>query len=227
MNKKLIIAIDGVVASGKGTLARLLAEKLGYIHIDSGALYRAVTYYALEKGLDTGDREGIVASLEEISIEFKKNTESGQNELWLGGECIEHLIRTPRVSDHVSEIGKIPEVRSFVNTIQRAHVEEGGIVIDGRDIGTVVLPEADLKIFLTADAEIRAERRFKEFQERGQEISFDEVLTSIQERDYADINREISPLKQASDAILVDSTHMTIPEVVDYAYNLALAKLSN
>lgn len=225
MEKKIIIAIDGVVASGKGTLARLVAQRLGYIHIDSGALYRAVTYFILEQGLSLTDDKEIIKNLKYISIEFRQNLESNQDELWLNGENIEHLIRTPHVTEKVSIVGKIPEVRKFVNNIQRSHVKKGGIVIDGRDIGTVVLPEADLKIFLTAEANVRAERRFREFQKSGQDISFDTVLQSIQERDFSDMNRSISPLKQAEDAVLVDSTNMTIPEVVDYVYDLALAKL--
>ena len=224
MTKKFAIAIDGVVASGKGTLAKLLAERLGYIHIDSGALYRAITLHILNSGIDAEDSSAVIDILPSITLSFEHNKETGKNEIVLNGKNVERDIRQMSVSEKVSPVAVIPEVRHFVTQIQRDHVEDG-IVIDGRDIGTVVLPDADLKIFLTADAEVRAKRRFKELQEKGDPVSYENVLENLQMRDHTDSTRKTSPLKQAEDAILIDSTHMPIPEVVETVYELAKERM--
>jgi cytidylate kinase len=223
----LVIAIDGVVASGKGTLARLLAEKLGYIHIDTGAMYRAVTFHLLEKEININDEVTVCSEIEKIDVSFEVNKETKVNEVFLNEESIESKIRNERISKNVPHVAHIPCVRVFARDHQRSYGEKGGIVLDGRDIGTVVFPGADLKIFLTADAEVRAKRRFDELVGKGQEASFEDILKDLNKRDEYDMSAKISPLKQAEDAILVDSTNMTIPEVVDYVYDLAQQKLKS
>lgn len=226
MKNKLAIAIDGVVASGKGTLAKLVAERLGYIHIDSGSLYRAITVYMLDKSISVTDTKTIIDSLADIKIEFEKSEDLVSKKILLNGQDVSSRIREMVVSEHVSYVAAIPEVRHFVTGIQRSFASSGGIVIDGRDIGTVVLPDAELKIFLVADPEVRAKRRFKELQQKGEtQVTYEEVLGNLRERDHLDSTREVSPLKQAEDGILLDSTNLTIPEVVDKVYNLAKDRL--
>jgi cytidylate kinase len=221
----LVVAIDGVVASGKGTLARMLAEKLGYIHIDTGAMYRAITFYLLEKEIDIENSDLVITMLPEISLEFKYNNNSGQNEIWLNGKNLEKDIRTERISKHVPVVAHIKEAREFTRHMQHGYADQGGIVLDGRDIGTIVFPDADLKIFLDADAEVRAKRRFDEMVQKGNPANLDQILEDLNSRDEYDRNAEYGKLTQADDAILIDSTHMTIPEVVDEAYRLAKEKL--
>ena len=213
--KKIVIAIDGFSSTGKSTVAKLLAKSLGYIYVDTGAMYRAVTFFALEKGFISNkevDREGLILELENIHITFKFNKELGFAEVFLNGRNIESDIRTLRVSQHVSHIAEISEVRRKLVQQQQLMGKDKGIVMDGRDIATVVFPDAELKIFMTASAETRATRRYKELLERGHNLSYDEVLQNVTSRDFIDTTREDSPLVKASDAIEFDNSEMTINE---------------
>ena len=208
--RKIIIAIDGYSSTGKSTVAKQLAEWLDYVYVDSGAMYRAITLYAMRNGYinsDHFDREGLIESLPKISIEFKKNPQ-GRPEVCLNGESVEKDIRTMEVSDLVSPVATIGAVRRKLVELQRSIGKGEGIVMDGRDIGTVVFPNADLKIFMQASAEVRAGRRFSELQERGDDVTFDEVLFNVKERDHIDTTRRDSPLVKAEDAIVVDNTEM-------------------
>ncbi|MFT5360067.1 MAG: cytidylate kinase [Candidatus Paceibacteria bacterium] len=225
MDKNLVIAIDGVVASGKGTLARLVAEKLGYIHIDTGSIFRAITLEVVRKKIDLEDVKSIVALLDTLRISFVFNGDYGRNEILLNGEHVESSIRNPDISKKVPIVAHISEVREFARSLQHKYAEKGGIVLDGRDIGTVVFPNADLKIFLDAEAAVRAKRRHKELQEKGQIANYRDILDDLNSRDSYDRAAKISPLKQADDAIFIDSTNMPIPEVVDMVYKLAKEKL--
>lgn len=212
MDKKLIIAIDGHASCGKSTFAKMIAKELGYIYIDSGAMYRAVTLHSLRKGLTgkTGtDREGIIKELPSISIRFSYNSNSGEYETFLNNENVEAEIRSIEVSGYVSEVSRIAEVRNRMVELQRKISTFRGIVMDGRDIGTVVFPDADIKIFLTASVEVRAMRRFLELREKGVEANLEDIKMNIEERDKIDSTREMSPLRQADDALLVDNTNMT------------------
>ncbi|MDH5442086.1 MAG: (d)CMP kinase [Candidatus Nomurabacteria bacterium] len=222
MNKHIIIAIDGVVGVGKGTLARLLAEKLRYVHIDSGAMYRAVTLHFLENSIDVNDTDAMVGELPNIDISFQVDPVTGANETWLNGENVEQKIRTQIISSRVPLVAQVPEIRKFLYTKQIEFGKDKGMVMEGRDIGTHIFPDAELKIFLTADADVRAQRRHQELLERGDDISLGQVLDSIKQRDKADMERAMSPLVKAEDAIEIDSTNMTIPQVVDRAYELAM-----
>jgi cytidylate kinase len=225
MDKNLVIAIDGVVASGKGTLARLVAEKLGYIHIDTGSIFRAITLEVVRKKIDLEDVKSIAALLDTLRISFVFNGDYGRNEILLNGEHVESSIRNPDISKKVPIVAHISEVREFARSLQHKYAEKGGIVLDGRDIGTVVFPNADLKIFLDAEAAVRAKRRHKELQEKGQIANYRDILDDLNSRDSYDRAAKISPLKQADDAIFIDSTNMPIPEVVDMVYKLAKEKL--
>lgn len=216
--KKIIIAIDGYSSTGKSTTAKAVAKALGYVYIDTGAMYRAVTYLALEKGfLSTQgvDIKPLMKALRHTEISFVYNPDLGFSELYLDGKNIEDNIRSIDVANWVSEIAKQPEVRTFLVNLQRKMGEEKGVVMDGRDIGTVVFPEAELKIFMTASEEVRAQRRFKELQTKGEKVSFEEVLANIKHRDHVDTTRKESPLRKADDAITIDNTHLTIEEQVD------------
>lgn len=214
--KKITIAIDGHSSCGKSTMAKQLAKNLGYIYVDTGAMYRMVTLYAMEHGLISDDNQINEAELKnqipEIGISFKFNTETGRPDAYLNGVLVEDKIRSIEVSNRVSPIAAIPFVREKMVDIQREMGKEKGIVMDGRDIGTTVFPDAELKIFVTASAEVRAQRRYKELQEKGMPADFDEILKNVQERDYIDSHREVSPLRQAEDAILLDNSNMTIDE---------------
>ena len=213
MSKKLIIAIDGYSSCGKSTFARAIAEELNYIYIDSGAMYRAVTLYYLRNnfvGKEQLDMEGILEKLKDIHIEFVYNPDKSEYETFLNSENVEREIRGIEVSSHVSKISMIPEVRSRMVELQRQIGVCKGIVMDGRDIGTVVFPDADLKIFMTATVEIRAQRRYDELKGKGVNVPFDEVINNIIARDITDENRDISPLKKADDAILLDNSKMTV-----------------
>jgi cytidylate kinase len=215
----LIIAVDGHSSCGKSTFAKAIAKRLGYRYIDSGAMYRAVTLFCLRKHLFHGenpDMENLLRLLPEIEISFEYNPARQENEIVLNGEFVEEAIREPEVAGKVSIISKIPEVRLRLVEIQRKLGEKGGIVMDGRDIGTVVFPQADIKIFLTASPEIRAQRRFKELREKGIDISFKEVLENILERDRIDSTRSVSPLKKAPDALLLDNSHMTVEQQMEW-----------
>jgi cytidylate kinase len=215
--KKIIIAVDGYSSTGKSTTAKAVAKALGYVYIDTGAMYRGVTYLALEKGLVSTqgvEIKPLMKALRHSKFNFVYNPALGFSELYLDGKNIEDNIRSIDVANWVSEIAKQPEVRTFLVNLQRKMGEEKGVVMDGRDIGTVVFPEAELKIFMTASEEVRAQRRFKELQTKGEKVSFEEVLANIQHRDHVDTTRKESPLKKADDAVIIDNTDLTIEEQV-------------
>lgn len=214
--KKITIAIDGHSSCGKSTMAKDLAKKIGYVYVDTGAMYRTVTLFALRNNLFEEDGAVKVDELEkrmdEIKISFKFNTETQRPDTYLNGELVEKEIRGMEVSNHVSPIAAIGFVREAMVTQQQRMGKKGGIVMDGRDIGTVVFPNAELKVFVTATAEVRAQRRYDELKGKGQEADYEEILKNVQERDYIDSHREVSPLRQAEDALLLDNSNMTIPE---------------
>lgn len=214
--KKIVIAIDGFSSCGKSTMAKDLAREIGYIYVDTGAMYRAVTLFAMRNALFEPDgkvkEEELKRLLPNVSIAFKKNTDTGLPETCLNGESVEREIRSLEVSQHVSPVAALPFVREKLVEQQQAMGNEKGIVMDGRDIGTVVFPDAELKIFVTASAEIRAERRFKELQAKGMDANFNDILKNVEQRDYIDTHRETSPLKQADDALVLDNSHLTIAE---------------
>ena len=214
--KKITIAIDGHSSCGKSTMAKDLARRVGYIYVDTGAMYRSVTLYALRNGLFNEDGSIKTCELEQqmpqIRITFQLNPETGRPDTYLNGECVEQTIRSLEVSNHVSPIAALPFVRTAMVAQQQAMGQDGGIVMDGRDIGTVVFPHAELKVFVTASAEVRAQRRYDELQQKGMPADYDDILRNVQERDYIDSHREVSPLRQADDALLLDNSHMTIPE---------------
>jgi cytidylate kinase len=213
--KKITIAIDGYSSCGKSTMAKDLAREIGYVYVDSGAMYRAVTLYALDNGIIQGeeiDEERLRAEMGNIEISFQFNPERGRPDTYLNGTCVEDRIRTLEVSNHVSPIATLGFVREEMVRQQQRMGQEGGIIMDGRDIGTTVFPNAELKIFVTASAEIRAQRRYDELTAKGEQCDFQEILRNVEERDYIDTHREISPLRQAPDAIVLDNSHMTIDE---------------
>ena len=212
---KITIAIDGHSSCGKSTMAKNLAKEIGYIYIDTGAMYRAVTLYALQNGMISGngiDTEALKAKMDQIMITFVLDPASGHPQTYLNGVCVEKEIRTMEVSHHVSHIAAMGFVREAMVSLQRLMGESKGVILDGRDIGTVVFPNAELKIFMTASVEVRAQRRFKEIQEAGGKETFDDVLKNLKERDHLDQTREVSPLRKADDALLLDNSHMSIPE---------------
>lgn len=214
--RKITIAIDGHSSCGKSTMAKDLARAIGYIYVDTGAMYRAVTLFALRNNLFDGDdnidEPRLAELLPEAHISFELNEETGRPDTYLNGECVEKEIRGMEVSSRVSQISAIGFVRECLVRQQQQMGAEKGVVMDGRDIGTVVFPDAELKIFVTASAEVRAERRYKELLGKGEEADYDEILRNVQERDYIDSHREVSPLRKADDAIELDNSHMTIPE---------------
>ena len=213
--KKITIAIDGFSSCGKSTMAKDLAREVGYIYIDSGAMYRAVTLYSIENGIFDGDvidTEKLKKAIKDIQISFRPNPETGRPDTYLNGVNVENKIRTMGVSSKVSPISALDFVREAMVAQQQAMGKEKGIVMDGRDIGTTVFPDAELKIFVTATPEIRAQRRFDELKAKGQEGSFEEILENVKQRDYIDQNREVSPLRKADDALLLDNSHMTISQ---------------
>ena len=212
---KIIIAIDGFSSCGKSTFAKSIAARLGYIFIDTGAMYRAVTLHALEHGaIRSGivDEEAVVRQLDEIAITFRFNPERGASDIYVNGDLVEGKIRTIEISNCVSAVSSIAEVRRKLVAMQQAMGRSKGVVMDGRDIGTVVFPDAELKIFMTADPKVRAERRYQELQAKGDTVSFDEVYDNVVKRDHADMSRAISPLRQADDAIVLDNSHMSVEE---------------
>ena len=213
---KIIVAIDGYSSCGKSTIAKALAKYAGYTYVDTGAMYRAIGLYTLRKGLtETAD---IIAALPQIQVGFIRV--DGAQHVTLNGEDVEHLIRTLEVGNRASEVSTIKEVRAFLVAQQQKMGDEKGIVMDGRDIGTVVFPKAELKLFLTASPEVRAQRRFDELVEKGEKPNFDEVLKDVNERDYRDTHRAESPLRQAADAIVVDNSNMTREEQMRVIYDL-------
>lgn len=214
--KKITIAIDGYSSCGKSTMAKDLAREVGYIYVDTGAMYRSVTLYAMRNGLFNTDGSINTGELEqkmgEINISFRLNSETGRPDTYLNGELVEKDIRTMEVSARVSPIAALPFVRKALVARQQAMGKEKGIIMDGRDIGTVVFPDAELKIFVTASAEVRAQRRYDELKAKGMPADFDDILKNVKERDYIDSHREVSPLRKADDAIELDNSNMTIAE---------------
>lgn len=215
-HQKIIVALDGHSSCGKSTYAKLIAAELGFSYIDTGSMYRAVTLTAMEAGLfdntDAPPLEKIEALLEDIELDLKHNPEKQRTEIWLNGRMVEDIIRSMEVSGHVSYIAAISAVRRKMVEYQRMLGELKGVVMDGRDIGTVVFPEAEIKIFLTASLEVRAERRYKELIEKGMKAELDEVKANLAKRDHIDSSRADSPLKQADDAILLDNSAMTLEQ---------------
>lgn len=213
--KKITIAIDGHSSCGKSTMAKDLARRIGYVYIDTGAMYRAVTLFAMRHNLIANGQVDAAKLQEEmgnIHISLRLNPETQRPDTYLNGECVEREIRTMEVSRHVSLIAALPFVRSAMVEMQHEMGKEKGVVMDGRDIGTVVFPHAELKIFVTASAEVRAQRRYDELTAKGEKCNYEEILENVKERDHIDSTRETSPLRQAEDAIVLDNTHMTIPE---------------
>ena len=213
--RKIVIAIDGYASCGKSTMAKELARKIGYVYIDSGAMYRAVTFYCIEQGLFDGgvlQVDVLHQRIDDIDISFTLNPDTGRPETLLNGRNVEREIRNMAVSDKVSYVAAVGFVRSKLVALQQALGKEKGIVMDGRDIGTVVFPDAELKIFLTASPEVRARRRVDELRAKGQEVSFDEVLHNVKERDRIDETRSVDPLRRADDAILLYNSYMTLAQ---------------
>ena len=213
--KKIIIAIDGFSSSGKSTMAKDLAKEVGYIYIDSGAMYRAVTLYSIENNILYGDRidtEKLKKAINDIQITFQLNTSTQRPETYLNGVNVENKIRSMEVSSKVSPISTLDFVREAMVAQQQEMGKSKGIVMDGRDIGTTVFPDAELKIFVTASPETRAQRRYEELLDKGQQVSYDEILKNVKERDFMDQNRNVSPLRQASDAVLLDNSHLSIAQ---------------
>lgn len=229
--KKIIIAIDGYSSTGKSTIAKRVANTLQYLYIDTGAMYRAVTFLALKRGFIsegkqtlTIDKDSLLIALKQSIICFEHNPELGVSEIYLNGQNIEKEIRGLSVASYVSEVAKIPEIRAYLVALQREMGREKGVVMDGRDIGTVVFPEAELKIFMTASEQIRAQRRFLELQQKGEVTTYEEVLQNIQKRDYEDTHRKESPLQKALEAIEIDNSSTTIEEVVHKIVSLVRDK---
>ena len=219
MNRKINIAIDGPSGAGKSTSARAAAEALGFIYVDTGALYRAVGVAALKRDIPTKDAKAVADMLPELAITLR--FENGEQKVYLNGEDVSKTIRLPEASMAASDVSALPAVRAFLLDLQKTLARENDCVMDGRDIGTVVLPEAQLKIYLTASAEERANRRYKELVQRGTPVEYEKLLAEIEQRDYNDSHRAISPLKPADDAVLIDSSHMPFEEVVAAVVALA------
>lgn len=218
-DRKIIIAIDGHSSCGKSTFAKAIAARLGYIFIDTGAMYRAVTLYALEHGaIPSGiaDEERIEAMLNNINIDFRFNPQRGASDIYVNGDLVESKIRTIEVSNCVSAVSSIGAVRQKLVAMQQEMGRKRGVVMDGRDIGTVVFPEAELKIYMTADPMVRAERRYKELTAKGDNVTLEEVYENVVSRDKADMSRAISPLRKADDAIVLDNSHMSVEEQMEW-----------
>jgi cytidylate kinase len=216
--KKIIIAVDGHSSCGKSTLSKEVAKKIGIGYVDTGAMYRSVTLYGMRKGIVSDDElrtEELVSRLGEISISFKFDQEKGRNTTYLNGENVEDEIRTIEVSRNVSKVSAIKEVRAKLTDWQRHAADEGSVIMDGRDIGTVVFPQADLKVFMTATAEVRAQRRYDELIGKGEPANYEEVLANVKERDEIDSTREVSPLRKADDALLLDNSNLSREEQYD------------
>jgi len=220
--KKIIITIDGWSSCGKSTLAKQLAKTLGYVYIDSGAMYRAITLYFLRNHIDWTDKKAVLTALNNIHIRFEYNPKSEQSEIILNDENVEYVIRDLVIAEKVSDVASIAEVRFFAVAQQKQLGKKRGIVMDGRDIGTTVFPKAAVKIFMTADISVRVERRFRELFEKNPNITIDEVKSNLEMRDYIDSNRKVSPLRKADDAVLLDNTN--INEATQLQYTLKLVK---
>ena len=221
--KRIIIAIDGHSSCGKSTFAKAIAARLGYIFIDTGAMYRAVTLYALENDIIVNgivDEERIKASLKDIDIDFRFNPQRGASDIYVNGDLAEGKIRTIEVSNCVSAVSSIAEVRSKLVAMQQLMGRKGGVVMDGRDIGTVVFPDAEIKIYMTADPMVRAERRFRELTAKGDRVTLQEVYDNVVSRDKADMSRAISPLRKADDAVILDNSYMSVEEQMTWFDNL-------
>lgn len=228
-SKKIVIAVDGFSSCGKSTFAKMVAAHLGYIFIDTGAMYRAVTLWAIEHGcVNNGilDEERLVANLEKIHIDFRFNPDRGASDIYVDGEWVEGKIRTITVSNLVSAVSAIGEVRARLVAMQQEMGRDKGVVMDGRDIGTVVFPNAELKIFMTADPEVRAERRYQELLAKGEEVSREEIVENILQRDHLDQTRAISPLRKADDAITLDNGGMTLEEEMAWFDEVFKSKVS-
>ncbi|OJU27399.1 MAG: cytidylate kinase [Sphingobacteriales bacterium 41-5] len=219
--KSIIIAIDGWSSCGKSTMAKQMAKELNYLYVDSGAMYRAITLYFLRQSVDFDKPKEIEKALAEIELDFRYNETSGQADMYLNDENVEYMIRDLIVAEKVSEVAAIKEVREFAVAAQQKMGEKKGVIMDGRDIGTVVFPKAELKIFMTADNAVRVERRFKEMIAKNPNVTIEEVAENIQMRDYIDSNREHSPLRQAEDAIVIDNTNLTREQQLKKALDLA------
>ena len=227
MNNKITIAVDGFSSTGKSTLAKALAKHLGYIYVDTGAMYRAVALFAMQNGYigkDFVDTQSLINSLPYIKLVFKYNPNLGFSEMYLNGDNVETEIRSIEVSNYVSKVAGIPEVRSKLVEQQHEMGKNKGVVMDGRDIGTVVFPEAEIKLFMSASAHTRAERRFKELQQKGDQVTFEEVFKNIEDRDYMDTHREDSPLVKAKDAIEFDNSNISKEEQFQKALKLISIK---
>jgi len=216
-SKKIIITIDGWSSCGKSTLAKQLAKELNYVYIDSGAMYRAITLYFIRHHIDWTIEASVEEALQHIRLEFVANHKTGETEMWLNGENVEYVIRDLVVAEKVSEVAAVKAVRSFAVARQQEMGKGKGIVMDGRDIGTVVFPRAELKIFMTADEKVRVQRRFKEMYEKNPNITLAEVKLNLSHRDYIDSHREVSPLRQAEDAIVLDNSHLTMKQQLEIA----------
>ena len=213
--KKIVIAIDGFSSCGKSTFAKAIAARLGYIFIDTGAMYRAVTLCAIRQGAvdeSSVNEQAVVALLDGVNVSFRFNAERGASDVYVNGECVESAIRTIEVSNCVSRISSIREVREKLVALQQQMGRDRGVVMDGRDIGTVVFPDAELKIFMTADPKVRAERRYAELTAKGDKVTMEEILENVISRDQADMTRAISPLRQAEDAVVLDNSYMSVEE---------------
>ncbi len=223
--KRISIAIDGPSGAGKSTMAKMLAKELGFVYVDTGAMYRAVGLYICRKGIDSKDRDSIVAELPEIvvTIEYK----DGEQRIILNGEDVSGFIRNELIGRYASDCSALPEVRAHLLMLQRNMREKADIIMDGRDIGTVVLPDASLKIFLIADIESRAKRRYDELLQKGVEVTFEETREQMEKRDMNDMNRAVAPLKAAEDAVTVDSTKMDIEETYRYILNIIRERLGD
>jgi cytidylate kinase len=215
--KKIIITIDGWSSCGKSTLAKQLARELHYVYIDSGAMYRAITLYFLRHHVDWTIPAAVDEALKHIKLEFVTNHKNGQTEMWLNGENVEYVIRDLVIAEKVSEVAAVKAVREYAVGKQQEMGRKKGIVMDGRDIGTVVFPHAELKIFMTADEKVRVQRRFKELYEKNPNITLEEVKQNLAHRDYIDSHREISPLRQAEDAVVLDNSHLSIKQQLEIA----------
>jgi CMP/dCMP kinase len=226
MAKKIIITIDGWSSCGKSTLARQLAKELAYAYIDSGAMYRAITLYFLRNHVDWTDAEEVKNALQNITLYFEPSIKTGESEIYLNGENIEYLIRDLIIADKVSDIAAIAAVRTFAVAQQQQMGAKKGIVMDGRDIGTTVFPNAELKIFMTADISVRVERRFREMYEKNPNVVLDDVKNNLEMRDYIDSNREVSPLRKADDAIVLDNSNIDMQEQLAIALKLVNKCLS-
>jgi len=223
--QKIIVTIDGFSSCGKSTLAKQLARELNYVFIDSGAMYRAITLYFLRNHIDWYRKAEVEKALQEIDLDFQYDEKTGDSQMYLNEENVEQLIRDMLVSENVSEVSTIKEVRDFAVAQQQKLGKRKGIVMDGRDIGTTVFPDAELKIFVTADPAVRVERRFKELYEKNPNISIEEVKNNLEMRDYIDSNREVSPLRKADDAVVLDNSNLTREEQLKTALKWAKERM--